>query len=158
MYHIKNVSSFNVALHAERGTKMLGVCDRFHGNSSLRKRPGYETNFDDQTNEIEVETTILDSALADMEGIDVLKMDIEGSECDALLGASRLLMGKKIKTLIAEWNPDSLGADASKSIHILRENFNEVGYPKKDGEITPIEIDELPRYSFISNLVCTKKL
>lgn len=57
-----------------------------HGQASIVSSAGAKGRI-----AVEVATVTLDSALADVERIDVLKMDLEGAEYLALLGAERVL-------------------------------------------------------------------
>ena len=91
---------------AEDGTKMAG-------NSSIC------VAFDNK-NSVLVQCDTLDNILAGYGRVDVLKMDIEGAEVMALMGASRVL--RELRKIVVEVHGDNLAAVLS----ILRENGLEV--------------------------------
>jgi len=55
-----------------------------------------------------VKCTFLDEDLADIPAIDVLRMDIEGSECLAIKGAKKLIERSPNLKIIMEWSPETL--------------------------------------------------
>jgi FkbM family methyltransferase len=61
---------------------------------------------------VEVSTTTLDHYCSSqsIDRIDVVKVDVEGSEAKVLVGARRLLAAGKIRLLIVEFNDDHLSA------------------------------------------------
>ena len=54
---------------------------------------------------VEVETETLDTILADVPQVDVLHMDIEGSEPAAILGAEQAIRRSPDLSIIMEWSP-----------------------------------------------------
>jgi FkbM family methyltransferase len=91
--------------HTEDGIKMAGnssICITF-----------------DKKNSILVQCDTLDNILADYR-VNVLKMDIEGAEVIALMGASRVL--RELRKIVVEVHGDNLVAVLS----ILRENGFEI--------------------------------
>jgi FkbM family methyltransferase len=78
---------------------------------------------------VDVLVTTIDKILADqgLTRIDVLKLDVEGAEVDALLGAAQLLSGSHPPRLLLEANPVTLRA-AGRSVDDLRRCIESFGY------------------------------
>jgi FkbM family methyltransferase len=67
----------------------------------------------------EVEVVALDDVLADAQQVDVVKLDLEGAETDALRGMSRILARSPDAVLIVECNPGRLEAMGSSQEELL---------------------------------------
>lgn len=95
----KNVMTFGKAVSKNEGKTLFYVSDNASGECSLvemKNRP---------KKTIEVETVILDNVLADQK-VDIMKVDVDGSEMFVLLGAERLVGGNnKIKIFTEFWKP-----------------------------------------------------
>lgn len=68
-----------------------------------------QTRTDADADTIEVDCTTLDEALADLPPFTIAKLDLEGSEIDALEGAGRLLGEANPALWIVEWNVGLIG-------------------------------------------------
>jgi FkbM family methyltransferase len=68
-----------------------------------------QTRTDADSDTMAVEATTLDEALADLPDFTIAKLDLEGSEIDALRGASRLLHEANPIIWIIEWNVGLIG-------------------------------------------------
>jgi hypothetical protein len=78
---------------------------------------------------VEVAVTTVDAEVeaARLGQVDVLKMDVEGAEIDALHGAERLLTGPRAPALFLEANPITLRA-AGASVDDMRRCVESFGY------------------------------
>ncbi len=90
------IRPFNVALGAAPGTATLHVTPSA-GNNSLFPTPTAEA-----TVEVSVDTAEAVAAAHAVTVIDLLKMDVEGSELDVLAGAAGLLRAGRIRFVFAE--------------------------------------------------------
>ncbi len=54
---------------------------------------------------VEVEAVRLDDLLADLPGVDVMKVDVEGAEVQVFSGLTRILAANPAITIIFEWSP-----------------------------------------------------
>lgn len=81
------VEIFSVAVSNATGTATFYEDVRHPGFSSLISNAASG----DSVNAYQVETRTLDDLLADTQQLDLLKLDIEGAELDALRGATRLI-------------------------------------------------------------------
>ena len=77
---------------------------------------------------ITVKCTTVDEFCKQMEIVDLLKIDVEGSELDVLLGASFSLQTGKIKVIQFERHSNDLRKDNSNLIHNLLTSFNFVEF------------------------------
>jgi FkbM family methyltransferase len=68
------------------------------GASEISNAPGFLA-------EVEVQTDTLDRVLTDVPEVDLLHMDIEGSEPAAILGARRMISRSPDLSIIMEWSP-----------------------------------------------------
>jgi FkbM family methyltransferase len=101
---IENVTLFKHAISDKRGSTKLFITTVGSGCGSLHARKDVGI-VDYKYTQIEVQTKILDEVFDDLNlvTIDFLKMDIEGHEYSALLGASDLLGSNKILSLSFEF-------------------------------------------------------
>lgn len=120
------VTLHNKAVYSENTTISFHVSEIFQGDSSILVRPDRE-NISDSIKTMDIEAVTLNEVLADVESIDLLKIDIEGGEYHAFLGMSKLLENKKIKTLAFEWNKVMLGNETPLFINLLRNLLNQHG-------------------------------
>jgi hypothetical protein len=87
-------------------------------NTSTERR----LNLNDSCEKINVEGITLDEICSHLEEIDFLKIDIEGSELDALKGGCQTL--KKVKKMFIEYHGGAMkeGNELAKILAILDEN------------------------------------
>jgi len=99
---IKNVCCFQDAVFNKNEKKSLFLSTYNMGDHRLIDFFAYEG--DDKREKIEVESVRLDSIISDSEKIDFIKVDIQGSEIQALQGMKNILNNnKKISLLIEFW-------------------------------------------------------
>ncbi len=88
------VTVVQVAVGDHDGTTPFYVTEHSHNASVLRPREDAQDLLDhggDVRGQIEVQMVTLDSALADLAAIDILKIDVQGFERSVLVGASATL-------------------------------------------------------------------
>lgn len=95
--HLKNVRLFNMAVSGTTGNKILYVSRSNTGAHSLFPDSGKRR--------VEVKTITLDKLISDnkLKAIDLLKIDVEGSEYEIILKASDKTL-KKIRRIIMEYH------------------------------------------------------
>jgi len=98
-----NVVAINEALGSEPGELELFLSRTNHGDHRLYD-PG-----DDRV-AVTVKVTTLDAALADVHGIDLIKIDTQGAECSILEGASAVLQRERDAGIIMEYTPKFIRA------------------------------------------------
>lgn len=87
-----------------------------------------------------------------IEGIDLLKMDIEGAEYDALCGAKGLLSSQRIGSIffeLSDWAAERAGHSMSDVPQMLREYGYELFTPFR-GRLRPLALNSGPRDSVIA--------
>jgi FkbM family methyltransferase len=99
---------------------------RYRGELGTNEGMNFTTTPADDAGEELVPTICLDRFCADhaIERIDLLKLDIQGNEHQALAGAARLLAAGKIGTIFTELNwAETAGSTcpATESIHVLED-------------------------------------
>ena len=109
----------NVVLHQAAvadavGTICLHRCEEHHGDHRI-----YATSAAGRTT-VEVPLTTLDAALADSPRLDVVKMDIQGSEWRAIEGMTRLLARNPSLTMFLEFWPRGLRESGGDAEALLR--------------------------------------
>jgi FkbM family methyltransferase len=106
--HLENVETLQLAMAEHSGHALLS-CGPEGVASSLGRWPGQRT---------EVETRSLDDLIAGLglESVDLIKLDVEGSEYSVLRGFSHL---DRVSALIGELHPTMLGDDLQKLWNLL---------------------------------------
>ncbi|MBF5083142.1 FkbM family methyltransferase [Quadrisphaera sp. INWT6] len=116
----RDITLVEAAASDVSGTVSFHRSERFVGDSSVHASASGIVERGVQT--VSVPAVALDEVLADVERVDVLKMDIEGGEHLALLGLERTIDRGAIRTLVMEWNPRMLGdRDAAALAALMRE-------------------------------------
>ena len=133
-----NISVIAAGVGATAGSAELSLIDAANpGKHSMRMG---ESSYAKVT--IEIKT--LDAILASTPGeIALLKMDIEGFEVDALMGASETLA--RTQRVMIEYSPKFIracGRDPQQFLNIFAEN-NFKPFLMQNGVLTPSHIDEL---------------
>jgi hypothetical protein len=99
------------------------------------------SSLDDPTNAqqvIEVETVTLDDYLAGWPRLDVIKLDIEGYDCQALLGARHSL--EKFRPVITFEYSGTADAAAEEVFHLLDNlGYTLYGLVLRTGAVQPID-------------------
>ena len=103
----KRILAKRIALSDENGYGVLKINKSEGTNSLLRSNDNGKEIYGDlltSTGEIDVKTQIIDDFLKEnsIEQVDLLKLDLQGSELQALTGASRALREGKIKCILCE--------------------------------------------------------
>lgn len=100
------LNGFQIELRTAALTDRSGTVS-FVTNRDVSNR--IQTRTDADTDTIEVECTTLDDALAELPDFTIGKLDLEGSEIDALKGATRMLRQGNPVVWIIEWNLGLIG-------------------------------------------------
>ena len=105
----------------------------------------------------EVETTTLDAYLARMrlDRVDLLKADVEGSECALLLGARESLRSRRIRRLFIEFNGVRL-REQGKGLEDFLRPLEEAGYApaaSHAGLVDRMRSGEIPPHTVWPNLL-----
>ncbi len=102
----KEVNVFKKAISDKSGKRTFYINESVDTNSLLESQPtGMRSDVQVKNrSKIEVETTSLDEFCGEnsIPQIDILKMDIQGSELDALKGAAQLIKSKKVGLIYTE--------------------------------------------------------
>jgi FkbM family methyltransferase len=114
---MKNVTPVYAAVSDSAGTIRIPVPDFAGGNYSLAS---------DGKQSIEIEAVTIDSFCSKrkIEKIDVMKMDIEGSETRALRGARNMFLARAIRKTVIEFNPywlRKMGSDPNELYDLFEE-------------------------------------
>ena len=103
----KRIRAKKLALSDENGSKVLQINKSEGTNSLLASNEEVEAIYGDllsTTGEIKVKSQMLDDFIHEnsIEQVDLLKLDLQGSELPALTGASKALTKGKIKCILCE--------------------------------------------------------
>ena len=117
--HMETTTVHHMA--AWSGPDRLQMYLRTHcaGNSSMGTF-GDITDLADTEEMVEVEAKDLDSVLGDLERIDLIKVDIEGSEVQAFRGLTRTLERHPSVTIEFEWAPAQIEMVGDQPVHLLQ--------------------------------------
>jgi len=101
--NVSNINIVETALGSKDETKTLFVSD-FSNLNSLKKPNERAWGFADKKS-VDVKTTTLDQFCYenDIKHIDILKLDVQGSELDVLMGSKRILEKGNISLVYVEW-------------------------------------------------------
>ncbi|MBP7190256.1 MAG: FkbM family methyltransferase, partial [Rickettsiaceae bacterium] len=115
---IKNITLYEKAAYSSN-TKLKFLAANQEGNSG-----GSHIIKDLQHGfagkEVEVEAVALDSVLPSDISIDVIQMDVEGAEADAIFGAERIIDASPNLVVIQEWTPKWMKKDVEKYLSFWR--------------------------------------
>lgn len=119
--HLRHVRLESVAISDEPGTAAFHLsADTNTGSSGLSRHTQYVL----PTEEVRTDTLANVVAAAGLEHIDLMKMDIEGFEYEAVLGSRDLFRNGRVRALALELHPTVLkerGKDANAIIEFLHE-------------------------------------
>lgn len=135
--HLENVTVEAYALDKENAVKLLYRSATANpGTHSLVQRRDYKL----RRKGITVQTVRGDDLIRDhsMAHPNVMKIDVEGSECDVLLGMAGILRSEKLRTLIVEVHPDVLplfGSNPDDVERLVRlGHFTRIEHRERGGE------------------------
>jgi FkbM family methyltransferase len=117
---IRNVTVVDRAISNTRASATLHLSpDMNTGSTALRQTTAYSTE------QVQVDTMTLSDLVHDyaIDRIDLMKMDIEGFEYEAILGSPELFREQRIKALALELHPRALvarGHTAEGIVHMLK--------------------------------------
>ncbi len=121
-----NISIFNKAIGCKDEKRKLYLSN-FPNLNSLHKPKQRLWGFNDDKSVV-VETITLDDFCSknNIKHIDILKLDVQGSELDILKGCKRFLEGRKISLIYIEWQVVPLYENHRKYYRIAEflENYN----------------------------------
>jgi FkbM family methyltransferase len=120
-FNSKNISLFNKGLSSQKSTAMLYDYPDTSGTSfaSIYKKVITEMvnkniNFNGEANSSEIKLDTLDEFVKEhnIDHIDLLKIDTEGSELDVLKGATNTIRSRKINAIHFEFNEMNIASSS----------------------------------------------
>lgn len=155
----KNVILINKAVANNNGKLKLYLCDENRGDHRI-----YDSH--DGRESIEIESVRLDDYFKDRGGkIDLIKMDIQGSEGGAVAGMSDLLNKNNNVKILTEFWPAGLIRSGTKPEEylssILKRGYKLFEINKKDKRLDPADVSKLleiytTEKDNYTNLLCLK--
>lgn len=144
---------YNCAVSSKNGTAEFFYVKQMSGHSNM-----YGSEFDSDKS-ITVQVVSVDDCLKEIHHVDIVKIDVEGAEYDALHGMSRILSeNPKIKILI-EFAPGHIVRAGMAPQEVL-DYYSELGFYRylitEKGELRTVNDDELVN-CFSENLLLTKE-
>lgn len=145
------IAAYNKAIWRQPGHLKLYLSNELDtGAHTLRVR--HAMRYFDQSSEgqsVDVECVVMDSFLAGVERVDVIKMDIEGAEAGALEGMAAMIQANPGLKMFVEFYPDALremGDSPEAFIHTLLGDYgfsalviDELGAKTRTYPITRVE-------------------
>lgn len=126
----KNIKSYPYALADCDGKNRLSI-NKSEGTNSLLKSDGTKDHPHNDlfysVNTINIETKKLDNVFKD-QSIDILKLDLQGGELNALKGATNLLAEKRIKSILCEVMFETTYVDQCKGTELIAYIVNQGFY------------------------------
>lgn len=124
------------AVGAQRGTAKMDFSPCLTGSSSLKKAAALKPIFREigETESVEVDIITLDqySKIHDLQSVDIIKIDVEGFEEEALRGGEDLIRRSPELMLCMEY---TRGCYSSDFVPWLEKYFSKVYLPKFGGQI-----------------------
>jgi FkbM family methyltransferase len=119
-----------IALSDHRGSTSLRIFKGYEATSTIRDVPdGFVRHTEVETGHesylVDVEIDTLDSQMADVPKIDVMKIDIEGHEPEMMRGAVKILSRSPTIKIVMEYVPPIMGAEPTR---LLLELLRELGF------------------------------
>ena len=124
--NLTRITANHAAVGRENGSVFLQLCT---GADGANEGMNYVDQQRHSSNDYEVRSVTLDQYCLDhgIERIDLLKMDIEGGEYNALMGSERLLRTKAIRCIFLELIEWAANRSGSSTVDIKR-HLAEMGY------------------------------
>lgn len=144
MHYYKHCKVFNNAVFSENKEIEFNISKKFNENSSVFIRQ----NYTDEIEKIKIQAITLDSLYDELGVVGFVKMDIEGSEYDAFLGAERLISDGKIRNIVFEYNAGMLGDKQPKFIELLRSYKRPIYGISFSGDKEPLSFEQLIKEQF----------
>ncbi len=141
--HLETTTVHHMAAWSGPDRLRMHLRTHFAANSSLGSFGGV-ADLADTEETVEVEAKELDSVLADLERIDLIKVDIEGSEVQAFRGLTRTLERHPLVTIEFEWAPlqiEMVGDQPIRLLHFLEER--DFKFRSMEDDLAPITSEEL---------------
>jgi FkbM family methyltransferase len=144
-----NITAFQIALSDSTGVTTLWLnpgSNRGKHSLSRANAASDDPVADSEVRGVQVKTDTLDSIVRDagLEGLDVLKIDVEGGEPLVLRGATQTLANPRLTALFMELWPkgiERVGDDAySTLVHLREHGFGFHVIERRSGELSPIEV------------------
>ena len=102
---------------------------------------------------VEVETETLDNILQETPAVDVLHMDIEGSEPAAILGAERVIRRSPNLSIVMEWSPSYARMDVNlHRVQAMHELLRDEDFAIYEILTLPVRPGEFPRVREVRDL------
>lgn len=164
MNYVKgHVDVLNKAAYSKEDKLTFYSHENFNGNSSIVEFDAeYEKRYDTET--VKEETVIaepLDVHFNKVNKIDLIKIDVEGSEYDVIIGMEKLLKTKKVKKVVFELNKLRSKGNWEDLKKILRNYEDKFKYKffvlNQEGVPVATTLDILFQQEFIDNVLMELK-
>lgn len=147
MHYFSHCKVINALIGSNNDEIIFNVNREFSGNSSINNVGNQKTE------QIKMKTTRLDDYYDEFGIVDYMKIDIEGSEYDAFLGAEKLIKNKRIRNIIFEYNVGMLGCKNQLFLDLLKSYNCQIYNIDKNGDKYQITFDELIKSGFCNTLI-----
>lgn len=110
---------------------------------------------------VPVKSGIVDDNLKNIDHIDLLKIDAEGSEIPALMGASKLIDRSPNLVIVMEWYPSMLEKFGNANdflIFLTSKGFKFWNINSKSGHVEPISSQELANHPYLELILSRQDL
>lgn len=101
---------------------------------------------------MDVPAEVPDRLLADVPLVDLMKIDVEGSEYQAIRGMRGLLERGSVRRVVLEWNRRALGAEGSELLRTVDDLVAagaKLAVIADDGEPRPVDTTWVARQEFL---------
>ena len=153
------VEPINAAVASEEGELMLHRWLKRSGNSGVIKPPDvFSPGITVESEPFAVRSVALDSLVSELDRVDVVKIDVEGSEALVIAGMSKFVTAFR-PTVVLEWSPAQMalaGSTPAALASAIAEWDTEVWTLEADGTLAPIDLATLEGLPF-QNVVLTPR-
>lgn len=136
----ENIINYPIAITSFNGPAHFFYCKEYSGGGTVYNISElHEKNLHESVNQTyEVSCTVLDTVLFEqnISSVDLLKVDVEGSEYNILKGANTALSKGIIKAAYIEINTEALdnhGSSPNEIFNLLEKNNYKLFYPHTEG-------------------------